>query len=96
LAAPGYPGDYVKGLPISGIEDVEQSDELQVFHAGTKMVNGQLVTSGGRVLAVTALGDNISDARKKAYAAADKIQFDGKQMRTDIGLASELAGGVNY
>jgi len=55
-----------------------------------------LVTSGGRVLAVTALGDDISDARKKAYAAADKIQFDGKQMRTDIGLASELAGGVNY
>ena len=96
LAAPGYPGDYVKGLPISGLEDVEQSDALQVFHAGTKIVDGQLVTSGGRVLAVTALGENISDARKKAYAAADKIQFDGKQMRTDIGLASELAGGVNY
>ena len=96
LAAPGYPGDYVKGLPISGIEDIEQSDALQVFHAGTKIVDGQLVTSGGRVLAVTALGDDISDARKKAYAAADKIQFDGKQMRTDIGLASELAGGVNY
>ncbi|MCX8266533.1 MAG: phosphoribosylamine--glycine ligase [Planctomycetota bacterium] len=96
LAAPGYPGDYVKGLAITGIEDVEQSDALQVFHAGTKMVDGQLVTSGGRVLAVTALGENISDARKKAYAAADKIQFDGKQMRTDIGLASELAGGVNY
>jgi phosphoribosylamine--glycine ligase len=96
LAAPGYPSEYPKGLPISGIGDVEQSDELQVFHAGTKIVDEQLVTNGGRVLAITAIGDHVADAREKAYAAASKIDFDGKQMRTDIGLASQLASEVNY
>ncbi|MFT7516880.1 MAG: phosphoribosylamine--glycine ligase [Myxococcota bacterium] len=96
LAAPGYPGEYKKGLTITGLEDIELSDELQVFHAGTKMVDGKLVTSGGRVFSVTALGDNIADARKKAYAAAEKINFDGKQMRKDIGLAAQLASEVNY
>ncbi|MBC8371631.1 MAG: phosphoribosylamine--glycine ligase [Planctomycetes bacterium] len=96
LAAPGYPENYPNGLPITGIDDIEQDDTLQVFHAGTKIVDGQLVTNGGRVLAVTALADSISDARQKAYAAADKIDFKGKQMRTDIGLAAQLAGEVNY
>ncbi|MDP6963676.1 MAG: phosphoribosylamine--glycine ligase, partial [Planctomycetota bacterium] len=96
LASPGYPGDYPKGLPITGLDEVEQSDELQVFHAGTKLVDGELQTNGGRVLAVTALGDNIADARSKAYAAAELIEFDGKQMRSDIGLAAEIAGGAHY
>jgi len=96
LASPGYPGDYPKGLPITGLDNIEQSESLQVFHAGTKIVDGQLQTNGGRVLAVTALGESIADARQKAYAAAEKIEFEGKQMRTDIGLAAELAGGVSY
>ncbi len=92
LASGGYPGSYAKGIPIHGIDDVEQGPDLQVFHAGTaRDENGQLVTAGGRVLAITALGEDLADARRKAYAAADKIQFEGKTFRQDIGLAAERA-----
>lgn len=83
-ASGGYPGSYDKGIPIRGLEDIEQAEDLQVFHAGTGMKSGDLVTTGGRVLAVTALGDGVDEARDKAYAALEKIDFRGKQFRTDI------------
>lgn len=82
LASGGYPGSYKKGLPIEGLQDVQ---DALVFHAGTaKREDGSLVTNGGRVLGVTGLGSNIAEARAKAYAEADKIRFEGKQCRTDI------------
>lgn len=83
MAAAHYPenprkGDVIQQLP-------EDNDHCMVFHAGTELVDGQLQTSGGRVLCVTALGDSIRRAQEKAYAAAAQIQFDGKQFRSDIG-----------
>ncbi|NLD89115.1 MAG: phosphoribosylamine--glycine ligase [Lentisphaerae bacterium] len=81
LAAGGYPGDIRKGDPITGIE---QADAL-VFHTGTAIQNGQLVTSGGRVLNVVAHGADLESARRKVYAACGKIHFEGMQYRTDIG-----------
>ncbi len=88
LASGGYPGAYPKGLEITGIEEVAQDDELQVFQAGTGIDDGKLVTAGGRVLAVTALGDDLDQARERAYAAADTIQFEGKTLRRDIGKSA--------
>lgn len=84
LTSGGYPGSYRKGFPISGIEAAEADPDVVVFHAGTEMRAGKLVTSGGRVLSVTALGDTLEDARAKAYAAARKISFEGMVFRTDI------------
>ena len=81
LASEGYPGSYPKGLPIEGLEDVQDSI---VFHAGTAVKDGEVVTNGGRVLGVTALGRDIAEARAKAYADADRIRFQGKHNRTDI------------
>lgn len=81
LASEGYPGSYPKGLPIEGLEDVQDSI---VFHAGTAVIDGGVVTNGGRVLGVTALGSDIAEARAKAYADADRIRFQGKHNRTDI------------
>lgn len=81
LASEGYPGSYPKGLPIEGLEDVQNSI---VFHAGTAVKDGEVVTNGGRVLGVTALGRDIAEARAKAYADADRIRFQGKHNRTDI------------
>ncbi len=84
----GYPGKYKKGIPITGLDDVECDDELQVFHAGTKLSKaGELQTNGGRVLSVTALGDTLSAARKRAYATLEQIDFAGKGFRNDIGNA---------
>ena len=95
LASGGYPASYPKGIPISGLDDVEQSDDLQIFHAGTAEKDGQIVTAGGRVLAITALGDDLAQARERAYQAVDKIDFEGKTFRTDIGLAA-LEAAQNY
>ncbi|GLI10008.1 phosphoribosylamine--glycine ligase [Paenibacillus tyrfis] len=81
LASEGYPASYPKGLPIEGLEDVQDSI---VFHAGTAIKDGGVVTNGGRVLGVTALGRDIAEARAKAYADADRIRFQGKHNRTDI------------
>ena len=92
LASGGYPESYPKGLPITGLESLEQTPDLQVFHAGTSLSEeGDLQTSGGRVLAVTALGDTLSEARDRAYEAAEKIHFEGKTLRTDIGVAGVAA-----
>ncbi len=84
LAAAGYPENPRKGDPITGLPTVEQ-DDVHVFHAGTAAENGQIVTAGGRVLCVTALGDNARTAQKRAYEVADAIVFDGRQYRRDIG-----------
>ena len=87
LTSAGYPGSYEKGKVITGVEDAEAMDDVTVYHAGTALTDaGELVTSGGRVLDVTALGDTFEAARDRAYAACEKIQFDGKTLRHDIGL----------
>src|SRR5450830_796880 len=83
LAAAGYPDDPVKGTPIDGIP--ADTPESVTFHAGTADANGQLVTSGGRVLCVVGLGDSIKMAQKQAYETVEKIHFDGMQYRRDIG-----------
>ena len=84
LASGGYPGSYEKGLPISGLGDVD--DDIVVFHAGTKAgENGEVLTSGGRVLGVTAKGATNDEARAKAFANAEKISFEGMHFRRDIG-----------
>ena len=83
LASGGYPGPYEKGKPITGLDQVEQS---VVFHAGTKLAGDKIVTNGGRLLGVTALGKDIAEARAKAYADIGKIQYEGKHYRTDIAL----------
>jgi len=88
LASGGYPGDYEKGIPIAGIEQAESHSEVVVFHAGTAEKSGQLVTNGGRVLGVTALGATLADARRAAYAAADEIHFANQHRRNDIGAAT--------
>ena len=87
LTSAGYPGSYEKGKVITGIEDAEAMDNVVVYHAGTAMTeNGELVTSGGRVLDVTGLGETFEAARDLAYAACEKIDFEGKTLRHDIGL----------
>ena len=83
LAGRDYPAQNDSGTPITGIEEAEGTGAL-VFHAGTALNNGRLVTNGGRILNVTALGDSIGDARAAAYAAAAHIQFDGVRYRSDI------------
>jgi phosphoribosylamine--glycine ligase len=84
MASGGYPKDYQKGKKITGLEEAGQLEDVVVFHAGTKEQNGQIVTSGGRVLGVTALGSTIADAKAQAYQAVDKINFDGAYCRRDI------------
>jgi phosphoribosylamine--glycine ligase len=84
MAAEGYPESYPKGMHISGIERAETIDGVKVFQAGTKDDNG-IVTSGGRVLGVTALGDDLKQAQDKAYAAVDTVHFDNSYVRRDIG-----------
>lgn len=84
LASGGYPGDYTKGKVITGINDAEALGDVKVFHAGTKYVDGVLVTDGGRVLNVTARGLTIKAAQQRAYEAVAKIYFEGMQYRKDI------------
>jgi phosphoribosylamine--glycine ligase len=84
MASGGYPGDYQKGKTITGLQEARKLDDVMVFHAGTKQQDGEIVTSGGRVLGVTALGRTIADAKAKAYQAANKIHFDGVYFRRDI------------
>jgi phosphoribosylamine--glycine ligase len=92
LASGGYPGDYEIGKPIHGLDDVDS--DVVVFHAGTRRDGaGRLVTNGGRVLAVTATGASIAEARAQVYRNVERIRFDGMHYRTDIG-ASEVAVNV--
>jgi len=90
LASPGYPGSYPKGLPISGLE--AESDQVMVFHAGTVVKDGQIVTAGGRVLAVSAYDDGLDVALLRAYEHIGQIHFDGMHYRSDIGRQSAQAG----
>jgi phosphoribosylamine--glycine ligase len=91
LASEGYPGAYAKGLPIEGLE---QTGDVLVFHAGTARSDGKVVTSGGRVLGVVGLGADIAQARERAYAAAERIRFQGKHFRTDIAMKALQAQTV--
>lgn len=87
LASGGYPEAYVKGFPIEGLDQVSHLSDVVVFHAGTKLdESGRVVSDGGRVLTVTAFGDDFAQARARAYAAVKNIQFENMQFRTDIGL----------
>jgi phosphoribosylamine---glycine ligase len=87
MASAGYPGPYEKGEVITGLET--QSENTVVFHSGTAKENGQVVTNGGRVLGVTAIGDTIEMARSGAYAAVNQIHFDGAHYRTDIAASAQ-------
>ena len=94
-ASGGYPGPYASGKVISGLERVPATGELVVFHAGTAQREGEVVTAGGRVLAVTAASESgLTEALGKAYAAIEKISFEGMQYRRDIGWRAMAGGGV--
>ena len=84
MASGGYPGSYAKGKPILGLAEAAKLPNTKVFHAGTALKDGQIVTSGGRVLGVTAWAKDLKSAQAAAYAAVEKIQFDGAQFRRDI------------
>lgn len=85
MAAGGYPGDYKKGIPITGLDEAGRMDGVTVFHAGTARAEDKIVTSGGRVLGVTATGKDFTEARARAYAAVGTIEFAGAHYRRDIG-----------
>ena len=91
LASGGYPISYEKGFPIHGLENFKDKDGYYVFHAGTKKVDGQIVTSGGRVLGVTAVGEDLKTARAHAYEAVKLVSFEKAFCRSDIGKAIDEA-----
>lgn len=91
LASGGYPNEHRTGVPITGLNEAAAIPNVMVFHAGTTRRDGRVVTAGGRVLAVSALGNDLADARRQAYGAASLISFEGMHYRTDI--AKEAAGG---
>lgn len=84
LCSGGYPGPFEKGKPIMGLPEAERMPSVQIFHAGTAIEGGRLVTAGGRVLVVTAMGPSLSEAAARAYEACDTIEFEGKHLRRDI------------
>jgi phosphoribosylamine--glycine ligase len=92
VAAPGYPGNYPKGIPITNLDAAKKVEGVTIFHAGTATKNGQLVSDGGRVLSVCAIGKDLAQARERAYQAADLIQLEGKHYRRDIGLRQSGRG----
>ncbi|HVK10821.1 MAG TPA: phosphoribosylamine--glycine ligase [Gemmataceae bacterium] len=84
MASGGYPGKYEVGRPIAGLDEVSRMADVKVFHGGTKLDGNRVLTDGGRVLGVTALGDTLAGAKKRAYEAVHKITFKGMHFRTDI------------
>ncbi|MHC4821695.1 MAG: phosphoribosylamine--glycine ligase, partial [Planctomycetota bacterium] len=84
MASAGYPASSQKGVPIEGVAQASEREDVRVYHAGTAMLDGQLVTNGGRVLCVTAFGDDLESARDNAYDAVESIRFEGAQYRGDI------------
>jgi phosphoribosylamine--glycine ligase len=84
MASGGYPGDYQKGKEITGIDKAGELKDIVVFHAGTAIKDGKLVTAGGRVLGITAAGDTVADAKTRAYEGVGRISFDGAHYRHDI------------
>ena len=91
LASEGYPVKYEKGKVITGLENFAGKEDYYCFHAGTKEKDGQIVTNGGRVLGVTAIGADLKEARAKAYEATKWVDFENKYMRSDIGKAIDEA-----
>ena len=94
LASGGYPDKYESGREISGLDRARRLPDVHVFHAGTRRENNRVLTAGGRVLAVTAFGESITQARERAYAAVEQINFEGRQYRRDIAL-SGVPGNVD-
>ena len=84
LTSGGYPEDYEKGKVITGLEDLDE--DIVVFHSGTKMLDGNLVTNGGRVIGITTSAGSVEEAAKKVYKNIEKINFEGMHYRTDIGI----------
>jgi phosphoribosylamine--glycine ligase len=84
MASQGYPGSYAKGRVITGLDEVAKLPDVKVFHAGTKLERGAVVTDGGRVLGVTALGETLAEAKQRAYEAVGRIHFQGAHYRRDI------------
>ncbi len=84
MASQGYPGEYEKGRPITGIDAADAMEDVKVFHAGTKMDGDTVVTDGGRVLGVTAMGSTISAAKLQAYTAVRQVRWSGGWCRKDI------------
>jgi phosphoribosylamine--glycine ligase len=93
MSSAGYPGAYKKGFAITGIEEAEGLGDVQVFHAGTALKDGRLVSNGGRVLGVTAVDRDIRSAIERAYRAVEKIRWEGAYYRSDIGKKALLRGG---
>jgi phosphoribosylamine--glycine ligase len=87
MVSGGYPGSYKTGFPISGLDEVDK--DILIFHAGTKLESGQVLTNGGRVLTVVATGKNLSEAREKVYKNIPRIHFEGCHYRKDIALIKE-------
>lgn len=85
MAAGGYPGGYEKGFPIRGLDEVAGVPDTMVFHAGTQVRDGQILTNGGRVLCVTALGQTVTEAQARAYALVKRIRWQDAYYRRDIG-----------
>jgi len=85
ITSQGYPGDYIKGKEITGLEDAAKMKDIFIFHAGTKLQDKKIITSGGRVLGVVGLGDDIKEAVDNTYNAVSKIHFEGMHYRRDIG-----------
>lgn len=91
LASEGYPVHYEKGYPITGLDRFKEEKGYFAFHAGTKSENGRIVTNGGRVLGITAVGEDLTKARKNAYEAVQWVSFEKQYCRSDIGKAIEEA-----
>ena len=94
MASGGYPGKYAKGHPIEGVSDADELPDVVVFHAGTAVKQGRLVTGGGRVFGVTAIGETLKGAITRAYDAVDRIHWEGVYYRSDIGKKALLKRGV--
>src|SRR5205807_1614298 len=88
LASEGYPGEPRTGMEIHGLEEAAAMPGVLLFHSGTVRRDGRVLTSGGRVLSVTALGPSIGEARRRAYGACDAVSFEGLQLRRDIAAAA--------
>ena len=87
MASAGYPGSYKTGFPITGLDNLDQ--DILVFHAGTKLESGQVLTNGGRVLTVVAMAKSITEARERVYANLPRLHFEGCHYRRDIASIKE-------
>jgi phosphoribosylamine--glycine ligase len=92
VASGGYPGEYRTGFPVEGLEEAGAVAGVTVFHSGTALRDGRVVTAGGRVLSVSALGATLEEARSRAYEACGRVSFEGMQYRRDI--AAGIEGGA--